>query len=145
MTIMIAKRNKSASASPVSSATRPPETQEETTVIHGQTGGRFDRNGAEVQVRRSLRCRFWVEAGAASVVCLLGLISAVLPNWIELMLGRAPDRYDGSAEWLVAVGLLAASGALFAVAALEWRRVVRGSHADAALRPIRESSASLQR
>jgi hypothetical protein len=57
-----------------------------------------------------------VGAGAATV-------TAVWPDWIELVFHRSPDHGSGSAERLIVVAavLIAVTGSAFA--ALEWRKV----------------------
>jgi hypothetical protein len=73
-------------------------------------------------VRRNYRLRFWAEIGVASFTGLLGLITPIFPDWIELVSGWDPDQHDGSVERMIVVGLCLASIALFSLAAVEWRR-----------------------
>jgi hypothetical protein len=73
-------------------------------------------------VRRNLRLRFWIEIGLASLTGVLALITPVFPDWIEVVSGWDPDQHDGSVERLIVLGLFLATGAIFAVAAREWRR-----------------------
>jgi hypothetical protein len=73
-------------------------------------------------MRGSIRLLFWVEAGLATMTGMLALITAVVPDWIELVSGWDPDRGDGSAEWLIIAGLCFVTVALVVAAKQEWRR-----------------------
>jgi uncharacterized membrane protein len=73
-------------------------------------------------VQMSIRRLFWVETGLAAITGLLALITPIFPDWIEFVSGWDPDQHDGSVEWLIIVGLLAATVVLAAAAAIEWRR-----------------------
>jgi len=70
----------------------------------------------------TLRRRFWVEVAAASVAGILCVITPVWPDWIEIVSGWDPDQHDGTAEWMIALGLLIVGLTMFAAAATEWRR-----------------------
>lgn len=78
----------------------------------------------EVNVRRNFRRWFWVEVALASVAGILGVITPIWPDWIEIISGWDPDQHNGSVEWLIAGALLIISGAIFAIARVEWRRTV---------------------
>jgi hypothetical protein len=82
-------------------------------------GANRDREGG---VRRNLRVRFWAEIGLASITGLLALITPIFPDWIELVSGWDPDQHDGSVERMIVVGLFIVAAAIFALAAVEWRR-----------------------
>jgi hypothetical protein len=70
---------------------------------------------------RTIRARFWIEVGAATVSGLLTLLTLFWHDWIEVI-GWNPDQHNGTVEWLV-VGFLAAVTALTALLArIEWRR-----------------------
>jgi hypothetical protein len=71
--------------------------------------------------QRKMRARFWVEAGLASLTGLLGLLTLVWPDWLEAF-GIEPDNHDGSAEWLIVVGLLVLCAAFAVTAGIEWHR-----------------------
>ena len=73
-------------------------------------------------MRRNLRLRFWIEIALASLTGVLALITPVFPDWIEVVSGWDPDQHDGSVERLIVLGLFLFTAAIFAVAALEWRR-----------------------
>ena len=69
-----------------------------------------------------VRRRFWIEVALTTGSALLLLLTAAVPDWIEVLSGVEPDGGDGSLErGLVAV--LVACTVLFAVLArAEWRR-----------------------
>jgi hypothetical protein len=70
----------------------------------------------------SVRARFWVEAGAASLCGFLGVLTLFSRDWIEALTGFDPDNHDGSFEWMIVFGLLLLFLLLFFVARAEWRR-----------------------
>jgi hypothetical protein len=73
-------------------------------------------------VRRDLRLRFWIEIGLASFTGFLALITPFFPDWIEAVSGWDPDQHDGSVERKIVLGLFVFTAAVFALAAVEWRR-----------------------
>jgi len=81
-------------------------------------------------VRKNLRRRFWFEIGSAVMTGSLAIITALLPDWIELVSGWGPDQHDGSLEQLLVAGLFLATIAVFALAAMEWRRTLVGDGSD---------------
>ena len=60
------------------------------------------------------RCRIEALAGAAAA--LLALVTAIWPEWIELLTGLDPDRGSGELEWLItgALALIAITCSLLA-------------------------------
>ena len=70
---------------------------------------------------------FWGLVGAATITGTLALTTAILPDWIELVLGWDPDHGDGSVEWVVVWlmtgGLAFVTVVLIAAATEEWRRI----------------------
>jgi hypothetical protein len=77
----------------------------------------------EVQVKKNLRRRFWVEIGVAAATVSLSLVTSLFPDWIELVSGWDPDQYQGSVEWLIVIGLYHVTVVMLVLAAIEWRRV----------------------
>ena len=56
--------------------------------------------------------RSWIEI-ALGAVCLLALaLTAVWPDWIELIFGAEPDGGSGALEWTLVVALAVAGTAL---------------------------------
>jgi hypothetical protein len=76
-------------------------------------------------IENRLPRRIWVEV-------VLGLISAafltltiLLPDWMEVLVGLAPDGGNGSAEWGIALSWAAASVLMFGFAGHTWWKHVR--------------------
>jgi hypothetical protein len=59
------------------------------------------------------------------VHCTVALLTAVWPDWIETLLGIDPDRHIGSLEWSIVIGLTAVAATFWALARLEWLRMLR--------------------
>jgi hypothetical protein len=59
-----------------------------------------------------------VEYALASVFVLLGVLTAVVPDWIEFVFKIHPDAGNGAVEWV----LVAIFGVLAAIAAVYGRR-----------------------
>jgi hypothetical protein len=76
----------------------------------------------EISVRKNIRLRFWIEAGAAMITGLLCIITPFWPDWIEAISGWDPDQHNGSVEWLIAFGFFLVTLALFFLARTEWKR-----------------------
>jgi hypothetical protein len=53
----------------------------------------------------SVRARFWVEAGLASLCGLLAVLSLFWRDWIEALTGFDLDHHNGSFEWMIVAGL----------------------------------------
>ena len=70
----------------------------------------------------SVRGRFWGESVSAAMVAVLALVTAVWPDWIEIVTGSSPDGGSGVLERAVVAGLAAAAVLLAAAARAEWRR-----------------------
>jgi hypothetical protein len=73
----------------------------------------------------SLRRRFWVEAGLASLAAVLMLLTSISPEWIEIVFGIEPDHGSGAFEWALVAGLAAITIVSGLLARTEWRRTVR--------------------
>jgi hypothetical protein len=70
---------------------------------------------------RRLRRRFWWESGLAAVTFLLLVLTAAVPNWIEVVFGVDPDGGDGTLEIAMALAAVIGLGCAW-LARLEWRR-----------------------
>jgi hypothetical protein len=71
----------------------------------------------------SARNRFRLEVYCAGVTLLLGVLTLVVPDWIEAVFRVDPDGGDGSLEaWLV-VACFAVTGALGTLAVGTYRRL----------------------
>ncbi len=73
-------------------------------------------------MRNSLRWRFWLETGMATVTSILFVITLVQRDWIEIVFGVDPDNRNGVLEWLIVGALLVVMITLFTLASYEWRR-----------------------
>jgi len=73
-------------------------------------------------VGRSVRSRFWVEAVLAAVGLLAGVVTLVVPDWIERLGAEGGDNGSGSTERLVALVVIAAALSRTMLARIEWRR-----------------------
>ncbi len=49
--------------------------------------------------------RWSVEYALAGVFVVLAVVTAVVPDWIEVVFGVEPDGGNGSLEWLLVLGL----------------------------------------
>jgi hypothetical protein len=72
----------------------------------------------------TVRARFALEAGFASLCGALALVTLFWRDWIEALTGFDPDHHNGSFEWLIVAGLFAACVLVALVARAEWRRLI---------------------
>jgi hypothetical protein len=79
---------------------------------------REDRLGA--RLRRS-KVRAQLEAIIALCAGILGILTIFWHDWIEALTGWDPDQHNGTAEWVVVVGLLAVAVVMGLVARRHWR------------------------
>ena len=73
-------------------------------------------------VRRSAQSRFRIEAIAALLTAALAVLTAFVPDWIEVLTGADPDRGDGSSELLIVAVLAVLCAASSLLAWLDYRR-----------------------
>jgi hypothetical protein len=73
-------------------------------------------------MKRTVRLRFWLETGLASLTGALAILTLFWRDWIEALTGFDPDHHSGSAEWAIVAGLAVVSLVLFVAARAEWRR-----------------------
>jgi hypothetical protein len=84
-----------------------------------------DQPGTFMQKR--LPTRIWVEAALGLMSAALLALTILLPDWIELLFGSAPDAGDGSTEYGVALFWAAVSVLMFVSAGRTWRKQIRAS------------------
>jgi uncharacterized membrane protein len=73
-------------------------------------------------VDSEVRSRFLIETALAAVSGILGVLTLVTPDWVELVFHVEPDQGSGALEWAL-VAALASAAILFAgLARAEWRR-----------------------
>ena len=71
----------------------------------------------------SRRWRLWLEMMLSIASAILGLVTLVWHDWIEIVFGFDPDHHNGAVEWIVVFVLLAAA-VLFGIAARRERHRV---------------------
>jgi hypothetical protein len=76
-------------------------------------------------MQNRLPVRFWVAMVLGLTSATLLALTIVLPDWMEVLFGVAPDAGDGSAEWGLALAWAVASVLMFGLAGRTWRRHVR--------------------
>lgn len=69
--------------------------------------------------------RRWIDAALAGAALVLGLVTVLVPDWFERVLGASPDGGDGSAERWFALAWIALAVALALLARRDHRRAVR--------------------
>ena len=80
------------------------------------------------------RKRIWpphvvAEVAVAAACAALAVLTAFVPDWIELTLGLSPDDGSGEFEWGVVLAFAAAAVAAAWWARRDWRRWVRATAA----------------
>jgi hypothetical protein len=70
-----------------------------------------------------VRRRYWIEVVCSAAAALLGVVTAIVPDWIEEVFHADPDSGNGSLEWLIVVALALATVTLSALAWRERRRL----------------------
>lgn len=73
-------------------------------------------------MRSTVRVRFWLEVGLASLCGFLAVLTLFWRDWIESPTGLDPDRHSGSLEWAIVVGLCVVCVFVSLVARSEWQR-----------------------
>jgi hypothetical protein len=73
-------------------------------------------------MKATVRPRFWVEVGLASVCGFLAVLTVFWRDWIEGVTGFDPDHHNGSFEWVIVAGLFLVCGLVALAARAEWRR-----------------------
>jgi hypothetical protein len=71
-------------------------------------------------VRR--RYLFFTETVLAVLTGVLGLVTAIWRDWIEIVFGVEPDQGSGALEWGLVAALFAVSAVCGLLARAEWRR-----------------------
>ena len=73
----------------------------------------------------SVRRRFWIEVGTASVTLLVLVLTVTHRDWIEVVIGIDPDAGSGALEWAVWVSLALVVVAVNVMMRYEWLRAKR--------------------
>jgi hypothetical protein len=70
-----------------------------------------------------MKTRMWCEAVLAAMSAVLTVVTAVWPDWIELLGGASPDGGDGSFERLLALAMLVGTVVFVVLARRDFRRL----------------------
>ncbi|MGE5829386.1 MAG: ABC transporter permease [Micromonosporaceae bacterium] len=73
---------------------------------------------------KAIRKRFFIEVVVGGAAGILAIVTTFSREWIEELTGFEPDQGNGSAEWLIVVGLLLVAVASSGLARIEWRRTI---------------------
>ena len=73
-------------------------------------------------MKSTVRARFWLETGLASLSGFLAVLTLFWRDWIEATTGFDPDHRNGSFEWAIVVGLFVICVVVAFAARVEWRR-----------------------
>ena len=79
--------------------------------------------GTSAQCR--LPMRIWVEVVVGLTCAAFLALTILFPDWMEVLLGFAPDAGDGSAEWELALSWATVSVLMFGFAGRTWRKHIR--------------------
>lgn len=66
--------------------------------------------------------RFWFEVALSVASGLLGLVTLVWRDWIEIVFGVDPDHNSGTLEWVIVFALLLIAVIGGVLARAEWGR-----------------------
>ncbi len=75
-------------------------------------------------MQNRLLTRFWVEMVLGLMSAALLALTIVVPDWMEVLFGFAPDAGDGSAEWALTLLWATVSVLMFGFAGRTWRKRV---------------------
>jgi undecaprenyl pyrophosphate phosphatase UppP len=81
---------------------------------------------------KASKLRFGVETAVSVCAGVLGIVTVFWRDWIEAMTGWDPDHHNGSAEWLIVVGLLVVAVISGALARRDWKLLTAVSVGSAA-------------
>ena len=73
-------------------------------------------------MRNRTALRIWLETAAAIASAVATALTALWPQWIEMVFGADPDGGTGETEWLLVACLFAVTLALTLDLGREWRR-----------------------
>ena len=73
-------------------------------------------------MKSTVRTRFWLEVGLASLCGFLAVLTLFWRDWIEALTGFDPDHHNGAFEWMIVGGLLLVCVLVSIGARAEWRR-----------------------
>jgi len=76
-------------------------------------------------MQNRLPVRFWVAVVFGVISAILLALTIVVPHWMEVLFGFAPDAGDGSAEWGLALSWAVVAVLMFGFAGHTWRKHVQ--------------------
>jgi hypothetical protein len=68
---------------------------------------------------------FWIKVVMGLVSAALLALTLVAPDWIELLVGVAPDEGSGASEWGLSMSFVTVSVVMFGSSWRTWRKHVR--------------------
>ena len=77
------------------------------------------------------RGRIWAETIVGGFAAVMAVVTIFWRDWLEAVFGWDPDHHNGSAEWLIVLGLAIVAAVLLPLARWERRRLVGPSPAAA--------------
>src|SRR5262249_28874985 len=87
--------------------------------LSGRTGGNMRETGGNM---REVPKRVRVQLGLAALSAALAALTAVWPDWIEILFHADPDAGSGSLEWAICLSLAAAALTLATTSWVQLRR-----------------------
>ncbi|MGH9057144.1 MAG: ABC transporter permease [Acidimicrobiales bacterium] len=75
---------------------------------------------------RNLRWWFWIESATALLTTVVGLVTLLWHDWIELVLGVDPDHGNGSIEVWFVVAMFSVSACCGAITFRMLRAAIQG-------------------
>jgi len=71
---------------------------------------------------KQFRNRFWIESALAATTGLLGGVTTIWREWIEVVFRVDPDSGSGSLEWTIVAALACITLVAVIMARIEFRR-----------------------
>ncbi|MEO8264387.1 MAG: ABC transporter permease [Ilumatobacteraceae bacterium] len=68
------------------------------------------------------RLRFGLDVAIGIAATVLGVVTLLSREWIELVFGVDPDGGSGGLEWAIVIGLFAVAGSAALAARVDWHR-----------------------
>lgn len=68
------------------------------------------------------RLRFGLDIAVAIVAAVLGVVTLISREWIEVVFGVDPDGGSGGLEWAIVIGLFVVAAVAALAARVDWRR-----------------------
>jgi len=72
-------------------------------------------------MRSTVHRRFWLELALSGLFAVAAVLTAIIPEWVEVFFGIEPDAGGGAFEVAMTVGLLVVAVVFALVARIEFR------------------------